>query len=182
MPPDRLRHRLMRAAYIRSFRSKLRIRKHAAMQAISGALLILLIAGLFTLKGNDVQTQAAFEHTVSQRIADMQSEDTERYVIQPVEPFYGSGSVWLKRGSGEMLIVVNGLHSLQEKTIRYGCRMRSGCRAPALCWFRVRRERVIITDSARRTRSGSWSAWNPKGEPESDRARSRPGEYGALMP
>ncbi|WFB60337.1 anti-sigma factor [Paenibacillus sp. BR1-192] len=115
MPPDRLRHRLMRAAYIRSFRSKVRIRKHAALQAISGALLILLIAGLFTLKGNDVQTQAAFEHTVSQRIADMQSDDTERYVIQPVEPFYGSGSVWLKRGSGEMLIVVNGLHSLQEK-------------------------------------------------------------------
>lgn len=104
----------MRAAYIRSFRSKVRIRKHAAFQAISGALLILLIAGLFTLKGNDVQTQAAFEHTVSQRIADMQSDDTERYVIQPVEPFYGSGSVWLKRGSGEMLIVVNGLHSLQE--------------------------------------------------------------------
>lgn len=115
MPPDRLRHRLMRAAYIRSFRSKVRIRKHAALQAISGALIILLIAGLFTLKGNDVQTQAAFEHTVSQRIADMQSDDTERYVIQPVEPFYGSGSVWLKRGSGEMLIVVNGLHSLQEK-------------------------------------------------------------------
>ncbi|MEC0306107.1 anti-sigma factor [Paenibacillus lautus] len=115
MPPKRLRSRLLLTAYIRSFRSKIRIRKHVAWQAISGVLFILLIAGLFTLKGNDAQTHAAFEHTVSQRIADMQSEDTERYIIQPVEPFYGSGSVWLKRGSGEMLIVVNGLHSLEEK-------------------------------------------------------------------
>ncbi|GIO98069.1 hypothetical protein J14TS5_31550 [Paenibacillus lautus] len=115
LPPKRVRSRLMRAAYIRSLQGRLRIKKDVVLQALSGALLILLIAGLFNLKGNEGQTHAAFEHTVSQRIADMQSEDTERYVIQPVEPFYGNGSVWLKRRSGEMLIVVNGLHSLEEK-------------------------------------------------------------------
>lgn len=115
MPQSRVRSRLMRAAYIRSIQGRLRIKKHVVLQALSGALLILLIAGLFIMKGNEGQTHAAFEHAVSQRIADMQSEDTERYVIQPIEPFYGSGSVWLKRGSGEMLIVVNGLHSLEEK-------------------------------------------------------------------
>ena len=115
MPQSRVRKEAHACGLYTVNQGRLRIKKHVVLQALSGAPLILLIAGLFIMKGNEGQTHAAFEHAVSQRIADMQSEDTERYVIQPIEPFYGGGLVWLKRGSGEMLIVVNGLHSLEEK-------------------------------------------------------------------
>ena len=134
------------------------------------------------MKGNEGQTHAAFEHAVSQRIADMQSEDTERYVIQPIEPFYGGGLVWLKRGSGEMLIVVNGLHSLEEKDYQVWLQDEDRLSSAGFMLVQARRERAIITVTEQRKRSGLSSAWSPKGKPETDRARSRSGEYGALMP
>jgi len=113
-PSQRLRKRLMRAAYARSLRKRAAAHRRYALQAIAGAALLVLFAGLFAWKGA-AGKEETFDHAVNQRIAHMQSADTERYAIQPVEPFYGSGSVWLKRGSGEMLIVVNGLYSLKEK-------------------------------------------------------------------
>lgn len=116
-PSARLRSKLMRAAYKRAIVRRIKSRPwpFIASQALAGALLVMLVIGLFSFKNDLGQQEATFEHTVNQRIAHMQSEDTERYVIQPVGPFYGSGSVWLKRASGEMLIVVKGLHSLEEK-------------------------------------------------------------------
>ncbi|CAM3390311.1 MULTISPECIES: anti-sigma factor domain-containing protein [Paenibacillus] len=113
-PSQRLRKRLMRAAYARSLRKRAAANRRYALQAIAGAALLALFVGLFASKGA-AGKEETFDHAVNQRIAHMQSADTERYAIQPVEPFYGSGSVWLKRGSGEMLIVVNGLYSLKEK-------------------------------------------------------------------
>lgn len=113
-PSKRVRKRLMRAAYARSLRKRAAANRRYALQAIAGAALLALFVGLFASKGA-AGKEETFDHAVNQRIAHMQSADTERYVIQPVEPFYGSGSVWLKRGSGEMLIVVNGLYSLKEK-------------------------------------------------------------------
>lgn len=114
-PSPRLRRKLMHAAYLRAIVSRIRVKPYVVWQVLAGGLLIMLVIGLFSLKNGLGQEEATIEHTVNQRIAHMQSEDTERYVIQPIEPFYGSGSVWLKRASGEMLIVVNGLHSLEEK-------------------------------------------------------------------
>lgn len=113
-PSACIRRRLMYAAYLHSFRQRFRIHKHVVLRLVTGTLLIALIAGLFTLKGSNGQSVGAFEYTVNQRIANMQGKGTERYAIQPAEPFFGSGSVWLKRDSGEMLIVVNGLHVLEE--------------------------------------------------------------------
>lgn len=113
-PSSRVRRRLMYAAYLHSLRHRLRIHKQVVLRLVTGTLLIMLIAGLFTLKESDGQSAGAFDHTVNQRIADMQGKGTERYAIQPAEPFFGSGSVWLRRDSGEMLIVVNGLHVLEE--------------------------------------------------------------------
>lgn len=113
-PSKRVRRRLMCAAYARSFQSRFQVSKPVVLRTLVGVMFIGLIVGLMSLQEPDRQTVGAFEHTLNQRIADMQGEGTERYAIQPLEPFFGSGSVWIKRQSGEMLIVVNGLHALEE--------------------------------------------------------------------
>ena len=133
------------------------------------------------MKGNEGQTHAAFEHAVSQRIADMQSEDTERYVIQPIEPFW-RGLVWLKRGSGEMLIVVNGLHSLEEKDYQVWLQDEDRLSSAGFMLVQGPQGKSYYYGYGAEKAKRIVVSMEPKGKPETDRARSRSGEYGALMP
>lgn len=108
----RLRRRLMAKAIARSFRMKLQnCRKPAAAGAVL-LMAVLLLAGLFDRTGAE-EAASAMERKVHQQMHIMQDRPgTEKFVVLPEHPYYGSGLVWLRRDSGEVLMVLEGLYSL----------------------------------------------------------------------
>ncbi|MUG45361.1 anti-sigma factor [Paenibacillus woosongensis] len=134
-PPRRLRRRLTLSFRLRSFRRKWAAdRSRYTFGAIGGLAMILLLGGLFALRPQNWpgEQQSRIERDISHQIHLIQSADTERYAIEPHPPYYGEGTVWLKRKSGEMLIVVDGLHSVVEKDYQIWLQMEDEASSPGI--------------------------------------------------
>lgn len=134
-PPRRLRGRLMLSFKLRSLCKKWSAhRSRYTYGTLGGIAVFMLICGLFTLRpqgwiGGD---HGRLERDISQQIHLIQSVDTEQYIIEPHPPYYGEGTVWLKRESGEMLIVVDGLHSVVEKDYQIWLEMKNEASSPGI--------------------------------------------------
>ena len=118
-PRKRLRKQLMVQAMIRSVRMKLRAHRNRIAGGLAAAFALVLVLGLFGVPEDRSEQEPSMKKIIHDRIAYLQQRPgTEKYVIQPLNRLYDSGSVWIRRESGEMLIVVDGLNSLAEQEYR----------------------------------------------------------------
>ncbi|WP_157274305.1 anti-sigma factor domain-containing protein [Paenibacillus fonticola] len=134
-PPRRLRLRLMVSFKLRSLRNKLAANRSRYMYgALGGITVIMLVCSLFALRSHGWPggEQSRLERDISHQIHLIQSADTEQYTITPHPPYYGEGIVWLKRESGEMLIVVDGLRSVVEKDYQIWLQMDDEASSPGI--------------------------------------------------
>lgn len=134
-PPRRLRGRLLLSFRLRSLRKKWSAHRSGyTYGALGGIAVFMLICGLFSLRpqgwvGGD---HGQLERDISQQIHLIQSAHTEQFIIEPHPPYYGEGMVWLKRESGEVLIVVDGLHSVVEKDYQIWLEMKNEASSPGI--------------------------------------------------
>lgn len=118
VPRKSLRRRLMLHAALR-FAPRTAVRRNKRLMAgIGAACAVMLVIGfsLFNLKAGVVSPEASVDRMVHDRMSVLQKRaDTEKYLIEPVSLMSGGGSVWIRRESGEMLIIVDGLRSLARQ-------------------------------------------------------------------
>lgn len=118
-PGQRLRRKLMFKASIRFARLKLKSHRKRIAGGLAAAFALVLVLGLFGLPESGTKQAPTMEKIIHDRIADLQQyPGTEKFMIQPLNRLYDSGSVWIRRESGEMLIVVDGLNTLAEQDYR----------------------------------------------------------------
>ncbi|AZK46618.1 anti-sigma factor [Paenibacillus lentus] len=133
-PPRRLRRQLLLTFWLRSLGARwTAARSRYIFGSLGGLTVLILLCGLlYRPQIWSDEDQSRIERDISHQIHLIQSAETERYPIKPHPPYYGEGMVWLKRESGEMLIVVDGFHSLVEKDYQIWLQMDNESSSPGI--------------------------------------------------